>query len=515
LKNTALSESGAFALSIVETIHVPLLVLDPELRIRTVNEWFSKTFRIPLSDAVGQLIHTLSGGAWNIPSLLDKINRVLAGTESFENFEIEREFPLVGNKQLVVNGRRLAHLQLVLLAIDDVTARKEADRILEESQEALRQAQKMEAVGRLAGGIAHDFNNLLTAIIGYSHLAADALGNGHKAMEHLMEIQKAGERASALTDQLLSFSRRKVLNRRVLDVNSVLADFEKMLGTIVGGQIKVMVRADPDLWRVRADPGEIGRALMNLCLNARDAMPAGGTLTIQTSNVTMPERDPTVPHLAPGRYVELSVRDTGVGMDPKTQARLFQPYFTTKEEGKGTGLGLAAVQSIVSQSGGGVWCESELGEGSRFFIRLPAVAEMAEVGGQAVGKLAEAPKGSAEVILLVEDEDQVRKLTARVLEELGYVVLEARDGREAVSCAKAHPERIDLILSDVVMPEMGGRGLSDQIHQTRPEAKLLFMSGHSQDLIVKEGIHPETPFLLKPFSPADLARKVRDVLDSH
>ncbi len=518
LKNSALTESSAFAMSIVETIHVPLLVLDQELRIRTANEWFSKTFLIPQREMVGQFLFSLADGIWDIYGLRDLLNRVLSSGDSFDNFEVKREFPQVGSKHLIVNGRRLPHLHLILIAIDDVTARRSVEGALRESQEALRQAQKMEAIGRLAGGIAHDFNNLLTAIIGYGHLVADALGSGHQAMEHVQEIQHAGERAAALTDQLLAFSRRKVVNFKVFDVNTVVADFEKMLRRIVGEQINVMVRAASDLWRVNADAGEIGRALMNLCLNARDAMPGGGTLTIQTANVFAnmfnDEHDPHFPHLMPGPYVELSVRDTGIGMDAETQSRLFEPFFTTKEEGKGTGLGLAAVLGIVKQSGGAISCQSELGEGTRFNILLPAIEAVAEVEERPAGRLAEAPKGLGEVILLVEDEDQVRKLTGRILRDLGYVVLEARDGREGIAACEEHPGKIDLILSDVIMPDLGGRGLADRIQKTRPRVKVLFMSGHAQDLILKEGVHPGIPFLVKPFAPVDLARKVREVLDS-
>ena len=514
LKNAALSESSAFAMSIVETVQVPLLVLDHEFRISTVNESFSKTFLVPRRDAVGQYLSSLGGGIWNIPGLQDLLTRVLSTGESFDNFEVQRQFPAIGTKYVIVNGRRLANLPLILLAIDDVTLRKEAERSLQESHEALRQAQKMEAIGRLAGGIAHDFNNLLTAIIGYSHLVADALGSGHKELEHVLEIQHAGQRAAALTDQLLAFSRRRVLNLTVFNANTVVADFERMLRRIVGEQIKVVVRAAPDLWRVKADAGEIGRALMNLCLNARDAMPAGGILTIQTANATLAEPNAHVPHLGRGPYVELSVRDTGLGMDEETQARIFEPFFTTKEEGKGTGLGLAAVLGIVMQSGGGVWCQSEIGEGARFNILLPATTAASVAGEHPAGGLAEAPRGSAEVILLVEDEDQVRKLASNILLDRGYVVLEAKNGIEGLSVCEAHPGKIDLVLSDVVMPEMGGHDLAERIGKIRPAIKVLFMSGHSRDLLLKEGVHAGRPFLAKPFAPADLARKVREVLDT-
>jgi signal transduction histidine kinase/ActR/RegA family two-component response regulator len=415
---------------------------------------------------------------------------------------------------LIINGRRLDHLDLILVAIDDVTVRKEAEKALQKSLEALRQAQKMEAIGRLAGGIAHDFNNLLTAIIGYSRLVADTLSGGHESIEYVHEIESAGKRAAALTDQLLAFSRRKVLQPKVFDVNTVVADFERMLRRIVGEQIRVVVRPASDLCRVRADPGEIGRALMNLCLNARDAMPAGGTLTIRTANMAIDEAEAHLHNLGAGTYVELGVRDTGIGMDPETQTHVFEPFFTTKETGKGAGLGLATVLGIVEQSGGAIWCHSELGQGTRFKILLPAIAAVSDPDEHPNGGLREAPKGSDEVVLLVEDEDQVRKLASKILQRCGYVVLEARDGREGLSVCKAHQGKIDLLLSDVVMPEVGGRDLAQRILTMRPDIKVLFMSGHTQDVILKEGVKAGTAFLQKPFAPTDLAHKVREVLDS-
>jgi CheY-like chemotaxis protein len=371
----------------------------------------------------------------------------------------------------------------------------------------------MEAIGRLAGGIAHDFNNVLTMIIGYSNLAAATLGGGHKATEYVHEIEKAGQRAAALTDQLLSFSRRKVLQPKVFDVNAVVADLGKMLRPIVGEKIKVVVRLAPDIWRVRADPGEIRRALMNLCLNARDAMPVGGTLTLRTAKVTLSGAEAHLRKLGPGRYVELLIRDTGIGMNPETQTHIYDPFFTTRGTGKGTGMGLAIVLGIAEQSGGAVWCDSEVGKGTRFKLLLPATMAASVPEERPTSGVAEVPKGS-EVVLLVEDEDQLRKLASEVLQGCGYVVLEARDGREGLSVCEAHPGKIDLLLSDVVMPELGGRELAQRILTMRPDIKVLFMSGHTQDVILKEGVKAGTPFLQKPFTPSDLANKVRAVLDS-
>jgi len=297
-------------------------------------------------------------------------------------------------------------------------------------------------------------------------------------------------------------------------LNTVVADFERMLRRIVGEQIKVLVHTASDLLPVRADPGEIGRALLNLCLNARDAMPAGGRLTIRTENVTLDEPEGRLHNLGAGAYVELGVRDSGIGMDPETQTHVFEPFFTTKETGKGTGLGLATVLGIVEQSGGAIWCHSELGQGTRFTVLLPAFGMAPESDQRASLSLAESPRGSAEVILLVEDADLVRKLASKILQGRGYVVLEARDGREGLSVCEAHRGQIDLLLSDVVMPELGGRELAERVVAMRPAIKVLFMSGHTQDVILKEGVKGGTPFLQKPFAPGDLARKVREVLDS-
>jgi len=278
-------------------------------------------------------------------------------------------------------------------------------------------------------------------------------------------------------------------------MNAVVADFMKMLCRIVGEQIKVVDRPASDLWRVRADPGEIGRALMNLCLNARDSMPLGGTLTIQTKNVILDEAEAHQHNLAAGRYVELEVRDTGIGMDTETQTHIFEPFFTTKEIGGGTGLGLPTVLGIVGQSGGAIWCHSELGRGTRFNILLPATEASSEQDEPTTMSLADAPMGSAEVVLLVEDEDLVRRLAKNILEGRGYVVLEARNGREGISVSEEYQGKIDLLLTDVVMPELGGRELAEQLIAKSPDLKVLFVSGFTEDVILKEGVKGGAPFL--------------------
>jgi CheY-like chemotaxis protein len=338
---------------------------------------------------------------------------------------------------------------------------------LRKGEEHLRQSQKMEAVGRLAGGIAHDFNNLLTAILGYTSLLHDRLAGDETAIQDVLEIRTAGERAVSLTQQLLAFSRRQVLQPKVLDLNAIVADFDKMLRRLVGERIEVIIDCPPDVWPVRADPGEIGRAILNLSLNARDAMPDGGSLTIRTANVILTEAD-APPELRPG---------------------------------------------IVEQSGGVIRCESEPGRGTTFTVFLPAVAETMDKGAHPAGCLAEAPKGT-EVILLVEDEAAVRKLARKVLEKSGYVVIDARNGREGLALCEAHQGPIDLLVTDVMMPELGGRELAEGALKLRPGMKVVFMSGHTQDVVLKEGVQRGTPFLQKPFTPTGLVQKVRETLDS-
>ena len=290
-KNAALAQARDFAMSIVETVRQPLLVLDTDLRIRMANRAFYRTFQVSPLEAEGQVIYSLSRGSWDLPGLRDSLDGLLQGGNSFPDFEVEQDFPGVGRRSLVLGGCRINHLKMILLAVDDITERKLAQQALRKSEEHLRQSQKMEAVGRLAGGIAHDFNNLLTAIIGYSSLLHDTLAGNEPAIQQVLEIKSAGERAASLTQQLLAFSRRQVLQPKVLDLNAIVADFDRMLRRLVGERIKVAVDCEPALWQVRADPGEIGRAIMNLSLNARDAMPDGGTLTIETANVTLTEAD--------------------------------------------------------------------------------------------------------------------------------------------------------------------------------------------------------------------------------
>jgi two-component system, cell cycle sensor histidine kinase and response regulator CckA len=376
------------------------------------------------------------------------------------------------------------------------------------------QAQKLEGIGRLAGGIAHDFNNLLTAIGGYADLIWDALSHDHPIRSDLEEIRKAVARATNLTRQLLAFARKQIIEPRVLNLNDLIIDMDKLLRRVIGEDIDLITRPAPNLGWVKADPGQIEQVLVNLALNARDAMPEGGKLTIETRNVFLNKAYARGHQsVTEGAYVLLAVSDTGVGMDSEIQTHAFEPFFTTKAQGKGTGLGLATCYGIIKQHGGNIWVYSEVGQGTTFKIYLPQVEGSTNTAPLQV-EVHALPRGK-ETVLVVEDEVAVRALAARVLREQGYTVLEAGNGVEAIRVAEVHaPAAIDLLLTDVVMPHMGGKAVADQIITLYPTLKVLFISGYTDSAIVHHGRLDEgVAFLHKPFTPAVLARKVREVLD--
>jgi PAS domain S-box-containing protein len=377
----------------------------------------------------------------------------------------------------------------------------------------LQQAQKMEAVGRLAGGVAHDFNNLLTVIFSFGNFVLDELRDGEPVHDDMQEVLKAAKRAERLTSQLLAFSRRKPVSPKVLSINTLVGEMDRMLRRLVGEDVDVSTRLSDHLWNVRIDPGSLEQVVVNLAVNARDAMLEGGKLTIETDNADIDE-EYSAAHgskVPEGQYVVLAISDDGVGMDAATQARIFEPFFTTKGSGKGTGLGLSTCYGIVKQAGGYIWVYSEPGRGTTFRIYLPRVVE--ETERVPILRPPESLSGT-ETILVAEDDEQVRRLAARALTRFGYRVVEAANGGEALQVCEQFPERIDLLLTDVVMPEMSGKQLVERLQPLRPEMKVLYMSGYTANAIVHRGVlEPDTHLLQKPFAPEMLARKVRELLD--
>jgi two-component system cell cycle sensor histidine kinase/response regulator CckA len=387
----------------------------------------------------------------------------------------------------------------------DVTERRNLE-------DQFRQAQKMEAIGRLAGGVAHDFNNLLTVITGYGEMVLASLPATDPVCDLIGQMVGAGNRAAGLTRQLLAFSRKALLEPRVLNLRVLVADLDKMLRRIIGEDIQLTIAADPDLGAVKADPGLVEQVILNLVVNARDAMPQGGQLTLELRNVELDEiRARNYPDARPGPHVVLTIRDTGCGMDEATLARIWEPFFSTKGS-LGTGLGLATVHGIVKQSGGHVAVTSEVGQGTTFAIYLPRVQE--RPSGTTRPDPAAMPRGS-ETVLLVEDEDGVRTLARHVLQGCGYTLLDACNGAEAVRIAEKQEGPIHLLVTDVVLPGLGGREVAERLAGTRPDLKVLFLSGYTDDVVVRHGIlEARVAFLQKPFGPASLAAKVREVLDS-
>jgi two-component system cell cycle sensor histidine kinase/response regulator CckA len=406
---------------------------------------------------------------------------------------------------------RMARLPLAIRRVLQEKAERTARRSLEEQ---LQQASKIEAIGRLAGGVAHDFNNLLTIITGYSQLMLDRLEADDPNRTHVNQIKEAGERAATLTRQLLAFSRKQVLAPQKLDLNGVVTDIDKMIRRLIGEDIELVTVRSPELWLAKADPGQIEQVIMNLVVNARDAMPQGGRLVIETANLDIDAAYPSRHSvIVPGHYVMLAVSDTGNGMTAEVKARVFEPFFTTKEKGKGTGLGLATVYGIVKQSGGYIWVYSEPGKGTTFKIYLPRVE--GESVEDAVAEERKHAPGGSETVMVVEDNESVRSFVRSVLESQGYVLLEAGGSEEALTLIEERSGPIHLLLTDVVMPRMSGPELAARLGPLHPETKVLYMSGYTDNAIVHQGaLDAGTHFLQKPFVPDTLTRKIREVLDN-
>src|ERR1700682_2187447 len=426
--------------------------------------------------------------------------------------EAEAEWKRKDGKPITVriNGRTLHDDRGRLLGTEGIVENLTEWRELERQ---LRQAQKMEAVGRLAGGIAHDFNNLLTIISGHTEILSSFIEQNERPRRSVEQIGNAPGRAAALTRQLLAFSRMQLLQPKVLDLNVVVAELSKMLPSLIGEDIGLVFAPEPNLGRVKADPGQIEQVIMNLAANARDAMPHGGKLVIQTTNFVMDaDYAHTHPPATPGQYSMLTVSDTGHGMDTETQSHIFEPFFTSKAQGKGTGLGLATVYGIVKQSGGFIWVYSEPGQGTKFEIYLPCVDEVLELSEPR--KNAVANLGGSETILLVEDQEDLRDLVGEFLRKNGYTVLEAKDGIEGLEVAEQHHGQIHLLVTDLVMPRMGGWELADRLFGRRPQLKILYLSGYSEYSAAPRGAKYRPGTLVeKPFPMDMLARKVREALE--
>ena len=502
----ALRTANEHLAAVIQSSPLAIYTLDPTSTVRTWNRAAEALYGWRAEEVIGRPLPTIGHDVEDHGRLRD---RVLRG-EALRGVEVTRrrkDGTLVNISLSVAPLHDAAGRVTGMLSLAaDVTEMRQL-----EGQ--YRQAQKMEAVGRLAGGIAHDFNNLLTAIIGTTALVLEDLGLESRARLDIQEIEKAAKRAAGLTRQLLIFSRQQVLEPRALDLNALVANLEKMLQRLIGEDIELLTKPAASLGAVRADPGQLEQAIVNLVVNARDAMPQGGRLTIETADVEL-DRSYVAGHVPtqPGRYVLLAISDTGVGMDGATKARLFEPFFTTKEPGRGTGLGLATVYGIVKQSGGYIWAYSELGHGTTFKVYLPRVAELAEAPESTTGT--PTPARGSETILVVEDQEEVRKLTQRVLEARGYAVLAAANGAEALEIVDRHATPIHLMITDVVMPGMNGREVAQLACAKRSDLKVLFVSGYTGEAVLQNRLlEPGVAFLQKPFTPDVLARKTREVLD--
>ena len=491
-----------------------IIAVDEDQRIVLFNTSAERIFGYTAVEALGQPLDIL------LPSQLIEAHQqdidVFPATSEQARGMSERHGELVGRRKdgtaFPIEGSIAKLFQegqtIFTVFLQDVSVRKQL-----EAQ--LLQAQKMEAVGQLAGGIAHDFNNLLTAIAGYTDFARAALPADHAVHSDLEEVQKAAQRATTLTRQLLAFARKQVIEPQVITLNDLIADVDKLLRRLIGADIELVTLPAPDLGNVKVDIGQIEQVIVNLAVNARDAMPQGGILTIETANVVLEGNDAqSLVSVIAGDYVLLTIRDTGMGIAEEVKQHIFEPFFTTKEPGKGSGLGLATCYGIVKQHGGNIRMDSDVGHGTTFNIYLPRIDEVADIVRQREDTTALAQ--GAETVLVVEDEPAVRALTGRILRAHGYTVLEAANGKAAMQLARSHRSTgIDLLLTDIVMPQMGGTALAEHLIAWYPNIKVVFVSGYSTNAIVQHGqLGPRTIYLQKPIALAALARKVREVLSS-
>jgi PAS domain S-box-containing protein len=503
----ALEERNALVKSIFEGTDDPIYIRDLAGRYVIVNPAFAKYFGRRVEELVGKTAANLLDAA--NAQRTSETDRSVVETGQTQTFEYEISLAS-GNRTFLTMKSPYRDGEGKVVGVIGVSRDITEYRAMESR---LRQSQKMEAIGTLAGGVAHDFNNLLMVIAGYGAVLHEEVAGEPKLRGQVEQIQKASERAASLTRQLLAFSRKQTIQPVALNLNAAVSGIEKLLRRLIGENISIVTRLAPDLGTVKADAGQIEQVILNLAVNARDAMPDGGTLTLETRNSDVGSGAAGAPPtVKAGRYVELIVSDTGVGMETEVQAHIFEPYFTTKPAGKGTGLGLSTVYGIVQQAGGYVTFTSRPGTGTRFHIVLPRIdSEQAPIARTEFG---EAEYSGSETVLLAEDEPAVCDLVRAILTARGYTVLPARVPQEAEAISEAHQGKIDLLLTDVIMPGMSGAELSKRIASRNPQVKVLFMSGYIDDAIVRQGIHQhEAAFLQKPFTPISLAKKVREVLD--
>jgi signal transduction histidine kinase len=494
-------------LAVLNAFPTPAALLGRDGAILCVNEAWRRQFPAGFSPGAaycGACARHMETGAEGLRAIETGILEVIAGQKAV--FSVE--FPFAGGRvEVSLSPARMNGFEGVLVTHTAVMRPAEAD------ERRRRQADKMEAMGRLVGGVAHDFANLLTLISGYSEIVLNRLKPGEPLRPELEEIRQAANRGARLTSQLLGFTRGQAVQPKILDLNSLIVDMQKMLRPIIGEYIELTTSLTPDLGQIKADPGQMEQVVMNLVLNARDAMPRGGKISIETANALLSEAEAAAHEVAPGPYVILTFTDTGEGMDAQTMSHLFEPFFTTKEKGKGTGLGLSTVYGVVKQSGGDVWAHSVPGERTTFTICLPR----AEPGVEAaeIAAAAGVPRKGTETILLVEDEEGVRRLLKHILSKQGYTVLEAGHGAAALDILKTYEGAIHLLLTDMVMPLMSGREIAERCMALRPETRVIYMSGYTDDVLLRTGaIGPGMTFLQKPLRPEMLSSKVREVLDA-
>ena len=506
---TTFQKSGQLVTALLESASQAIVSIDRAGRIVLANRRAEEIFGYDGEELLGARIELL----------LPESKRAAHSYDRDSFFDRPRTRPMGIGMDLL--GRRkdgsevpvevsLSYVELdeglfAIAFVSDISGRKRLE-------EQLLHAQKMEAVGRLAGGVAHDFNNMLTVITGYNRMILDELSTLDPLRGYAEEILKAADRAAALTNQLLAFSRRQIMQPRVFNVNAALMQTQKMLQRVIGEDIELILDLGINVGNIKADPGHVEQAIVNLAVNARDAMPMGGHLRIETSNVVLDENYArTHMGVKPGDFTMVAVSDDGCGMDAETRRHIFEPFFTTKEKGKGTGLGLATVYGMIKQAGGDIWVYSEPEQGTTFKLYFPRVSEPVADPNRGESSLARGSGG--ETILVVEDEKAVRELTVRILQQLGYLILTASSGNEALEISAGHDGHIDLLLTDVVMPNMSGRQLADHLQQSRPQTKVLFLSGYTENTVVHHGVlDAGVDFLPKPFSRENLSKKLREVL---